>query len=231
MTFRSRSRSRCHRRPSSFFLSVTLAVLVAGCGKLARKAPPETEGEAPATSAALASTPTSVPPAASFNATPVSAFADAGDFDGKTPFDQAKKYAADGQLWMARLVLENEALSASGTSDEVMLLARICNDQGDQTCVDACTRKLGHAIKMDGGTFSVTQKTDAGSRATDSPETMRLGRLRDMILKKQYGPVRQALEPKVLDGSASPEEIRLLKVVCSKQNDRMCTALCDAKLR
>ncbi|WP_146646869.1 hypothetical protein [Labilithrix luteola] len=206
-------------------------MMVTGCGKLARKPPPtetktENENEAPA---ALGSAPASVPP--SFNATPVAAYADASDFDGNSPFEQAQKYAANGQLWMARLVLEKEALSPSGTSDEVVLLARICGDQGDTACMDACTRKLGHAVKTDGGTFSTTGKGGAGGRATDSPEVVQLGRLRDMVLKKQYGPVRQALEPKVLDGSASPEEIRLLKVVCGKQNDRMCVALCDAKLR
>lgn len=216
---------------SSLLLLSTFVMLAGGCGKLARKGASEGEGEAPASSGALAPAPTSVPPAASFNATPVSAFADASDFDGKSPFAQAQKYAADGQLWMARLVLENEALSSSGTSDEVLLLARICNEQGDRTCMDACTRKLGHAIKMDGGTLGVTGNVDAGGRATNSPESAKLARLRDMILKKQYGPVRQALEPKVLDGSASSEEIRLLEVVCNKQNDRMCVALCGAKLR
>ena len=42
---------------------------------------------------------------------------------------------------------------------------------------------------------------------------------------------RQMLEPKVLDGKASREEIRLLETICEKQGDRMCVALCDTKLK
>ena len=58
-----------------------------------------------------------------------------------------------------------------------------------------------------------------------------LARARDLVLKKQFDQARKALEPKVLDGKASREEIRLLKNICESQGDRMCVVVCEAKLK
>ena len=54
---------------------------------------------------------------------------------------------------------------------------------------------------------------------------------RDLVLKKKYKEARAILEPKVVDGKASNEEVRLLKTICKEQGDRMCVALCDTKLK
>jgi hypothetical protein len=50
-------------------------------------------------------------------------------------------------------------------------------------------------------------------------------------LRHQSQEARAILEPKVLDGKASKEEIRLLKSVCKAEKDRMCVALCNTKLK
>ena len=50
------------------------------------------------------------------------------------------------------------------------------------------------------------------------------------MLEAQLDPARKTLEPKVLDGKATREELRLLRTICDKQDDRMCVALCDSKL-
>jgi hypothetical protein len=138
-----------------------------------------------------------VPPAAPWSAMPVDTFADAGAIDSRTAYEQSVQYEASGQLWMARLVLESQALSPSGTRDEAELLLRICMRQPDDACVEACRKKLGRP-----------------PREADREEDN-----------------RKKLEPKVLDGKASKEEIRRLRAACAKQGDRMCVALCDAKLR
>ena len=169
-----------------------------------------------------------VPPAAPFNATPVADFADAGNLDGQTPYEQAKAYHAQGQLWMARLVLERKALGADATKDETELLVKICQDQQDEKCVDACAKKLGHKIKMlDGGASASAKSAAPEHKEPDSD----LARARDLVLKGQLDPARKTLEPRVLDGKASREEVRLLKTVCEQQRDRMCVALCDSKLK
>ena len=175
--------------------------------------------------------PDKVPPAAPFNATPVAQFVDAGSADGKPPFEQATFYEANGQLWMARLVLERKAFDSDGTPREVELLAKICQQQGDEPCVEACGKKLGRKIKLDGGAGRTA--ADAGAVAGQEhkePDT-ELARERDLVLKKQFDIARKALEPKVLDGKASREEIRLLQTICEQQRDRMCVALCTSKLK
>jgi hypothetical protein len=176
-----------------------------------------------------------VPPAAPFNATPVAQFADSGNLDTQSPYEQAKVFEANGQIWMARLVLERQALGSDGTKDETELLVKICQQQGDQACLDACGKKLGRKIKYDGGGApSVASTGSAGSAAVGQehkePDS-ELARARDLVLKMQYEPARKALEPKVLDGNASREEIRMLKTICQKQGDRMCVALCESKLK
>lgn len=176
-----------------------------------------------------------VPPAAPFNATPVAQFADAGNLEGQPPFEQAKVYEANGQLWMARLVLERQALGSDGTKDEAELLARICQAQADAPCLDECGKKLGRKIKLEAGAPSGAANTFPGGAVSVGGEHKEpdsdLARARDLVLKMKYEPARKALEPKVLDGKASREEIRLLKTICEKQGDRMCVALCESKLK
>jgi hypothetical protein len=177
---------------------------------------------------ASVSTPASVeivPPAA-FSAVPVGQFADAGDIDGKPPYEQAKEYFATGQLWKARLILESQALSEGATAQETELLANICNRQGDQTCVEKCSTKLGRKLKFDGG---VAPGTSAGG-VHQEPDTD-LSRARDLFLKGKLDEAHQLLEPKVLDGKASKEETRMLKTICDKEGNRMCVALCNSKLK
>jgi hypothetical protein len=215
---------RLHRAGGIAALALALA-LVLSCKR--KDAANETEtrtGPVP-----TASVPEVVPPAAPFNATPVAQYADAGNLDTQSPYEQAKVFEANGQLWMARLVLERTALGSGATKDETELLAKICEQQGDETCLAACGKKLGRKMKYDGGTASARPAAVAGQEHTE-PDT-ELARARDLVLKMQYEPARKSLEPKVLDGKASREEIRMLKTICEKQGDRMCVALCDSKLR
>jgi hypothetical protein len=176
-----------------------------------------------------------VPPAAPFNATPVAQFADAGNLDTQPPYEQARVFEANGQIWMARLVLERKALGDDATKDETELLVKICQQQGDTACLDACGRKLGRKIKYDAGAPASAGSSAAAPGAAVGQEhkepDSELARARDLVLKMQYEPARKALEPKVLDGKASREEIRMLKTICEKQGDRMCVALCESKLK
>lgn len=212
---------------------VGLAWVVTGLGACKPKDPPPDPNEVrPA--AVTASVPEVVPPAAPFNATPVAKFADAGNIDGQPPFEQATFYEGNGQLWMARLVLERKALGSDATPQETELLAKICQQQGDAECLEACSAKLGRKIKLDGGVARAS--TDAGKPGAvagqehKEPDT-ELARARDLVLKKQFDIARKSLEPKVLDGKASREEIRLLQNICEQQRDRMCVALCASKLK
>ena len=204
--------------------------LAAGCDRTPKDAPEPREAAA----AAVASVPDHVPPAAPFNATPVAAPAVTGNLDTQPPFEQAKVFESNGQLWMARLVLEKKALASDATNEETELLAHICQQQGDVACLDACGKKLGRKIKLDGGAPAVASSHPSSSPSAGSehkePDT-ELARARDLVLKMQFEPARKMLEPRVLDGKASREEIRMLKTICEKQGDRMCVALCDAKLR
>lgn len=177
--------------------------------------------------------PDKVPPIAPLNGGPLPAL-DAGNLDDQTPFEQAKVFESNGQLWMGRLVLEKKALGADGTKEEAELLAKICQQQSDETCVEACGAKLGRKIKFDASappapSASSSARTDAGhdTRASDTE----LARARDLFKDMQFAAARKTLEPRVLDGRASRDEIRLLRSICEKQSDRMCIALCDAKLK
>lgn len=199
------------------------------------KDPPPDPGEARDAAPVVSSSAREVvPPAAPFNATPVAKFADAGNIDGQPPFEQATIYEGNGQLWMARLVLERKALGSDATTAETELLAKICMQQNDVSCVDKCSVKLGRKIKFDGGV--PVSAADAGKPGAvtgqehQEPDT-ELARTRDLVLKKQFDLARKQLEPKVLDGKASREEIRLLETICEKQRDRMCVALCESKLK
>lgn len=212
------------KRDLVLFPLVVVGVLASstGCKK------PQPEDPPPPTT--ISSAPPPVPPAASFNATPAAQFADAAPTSGLTPLEQARSYRASGQLWMARLHLETRALSASGTKEEAELLLDICMEQRDEACVEKCGEKLHRKIKFDAGgppppPASVTNAPEHREPDTD------LARARDLLLKGQFGPSRKLLEPKVLDGTASREEVRLLKTICEREGDRMCVALCNTKLK
>jgi hypothetical protein len=205
---------------SSLFVLLAASLVTAAC--TTKKAPAD-EVSAPVTASATGTA--TVPPVA-FSSTPLEGFADAGPIDGKTPFDQARAYEASGQHWMARLVLEKKALGADGTTPELELLAVICHTQGDDACVEECGRRLGKKLKFDGG----APKMALAASEHKEPESD-LAKARDHLLQHRLTEARALLEPKVLDGKASKEEVRLLKSVCKEQGDRMCVALCDAKLR
>lgn len=202
------------------FIAMPLVAVVApgGCSKKQPDDPPPP----------VVSTTATVPPVAlSGEATPVSAFADAASIDGKTPYEQARIYEENGQLWMARLVLEKKALGPDATKAETELLAAICHEQSDEACVEECSKKLGRKLKFDGG-MPARPKLDAGEHKEPDSE---MAKARDLLLKHKLKEARDILEPKVIDNKASKEEIRLLRNICKEQSDRMCMALCDAKLK
>jgi len=217
-------------RPRLLVTPVVTALVALGACK--PKEPPADVPDAALTTSS--GVPEVVPPAAPFNATPVAQFADAGNIEGKSPFEQATFYEANGQLWMARLVLERQALGSDATKQETELLVKICQQQEDASCIDACSKKLGRKIKLAGGAPSAA--ADAGKAGAvagqehKEPDT-ELARARDLVLKMQFDVARKSLEPKVLDGKATREEVRLLKTICEKQGDRMCVALCESKLK
>ena len=220
-------------KPSALLLASIAAFSAGLLGSACKPKDPPDSRDTPATSTSVSSAPEKVPPASPLNATPVAQFADAGNIDGQPPFEQARFYEANGQLWMARLVLERKALGSDATTDETELLAKVCMQQNDESCVEQCGKKLGRKIK-----FTATAPKDTGPPAASAsvgsehkePETD-LSRARDLVLKNDYENARKTLEPKVLDGKASREEVRMLKTICQKQSDRMCMALCDAKLK
>ncbi|HEY8077500.1 MAG TPA: hypothetical protein VIF62_25415 [Labilithrix sp.] len=167
-----------------------------------------------------------VPPQ-TYNGTPVAAFGEAGVDDGKTPLDQARAYEASGQLWLARLVLEPKALGSDGTKEEAELLGSICARQGDADCVDRASKRAGHKIAFDAG---APGKVDVGMHAEPDNDA---AKARAMLLKGDLAGAHQLLEPKVIGGAASKEEIRLLRTVCKQEGEqqKMCVALCDSKLK
>ena len=152
-------------------------------------------------------------------AQPVSAFADAGPED-KTPFEQAKDYHAHGQNWVARLLVEKHALSSEGTKDEAELLLDICKAQNDGACVQECAKKLGRKISFDGGASAAPAVT------AERPVETNFTKARDLHLKKRDKEARALLEPRVIEGKASAEEVNLLSQICTLQKDKLCVALC-----
>lgn len=198
--------------------------LFVGSSACKKPTPPPNPDQASSASPSAAET---VPPAAFAQGAPGSVLGDAGSLDGQTPYEQARAYEANGQLWLARLGLEKKALGSSGTTDEVELLARICHAQKDRACVEACEKKLGKKIKLD--VVGARRSVDLGKKH-EEPETD-FTRARAHLLAQRYKDAREILEPKVIDGKGSKEEIRLLRSVCKQESDRMCVALCDAKLK
>lgn len=195
-----------------------------GCSKKGSGDRPAPAQSAPATTQGAAG-PATVPPVL-LSAAPVAEFSDAASAGGKPPYEQAVAYEANGQLWLARLVLERKALGPDGTPREVELLAGICQEQGDEICVDACSARLGRKLELDAG---VGRRRVAATGEHEEPSSD-AARARDLILAHRPVDARKLLEAKVIDGRASKEEVRLLKTACQEQGDRMCIALCDAKL-
>lgn len=148
---------------------------------------------------------------------PLESFSEAGIDEGsKSTYEQAKAYVDDGRVWPARLILEKKALGDTGTRDEVLLLQRICEDQNDQDCVDACITKSGGKIKA---------RRDAGAK----PSAMSAAQ--DLLKKGKTAQAKKLLEPDVVSGAAPREQIELLRVVCGKLKDKACIAMSDAKLK
>lgn len=161
-----------------------------------------------------------------FDPAPLNAFSDASTIDGKTPLEQARVYESNGQLWLARLVLEPKALASDGTKEEATLLGSICARQGDAACVDRCSAKVGKKLTFDAGVAGGS--LDAGVHKEPDTDA---ARARAMFLSGDLKGAHELLEPKLLANKANKEEIRILKQVCEKEENKMCVALCDAKLR
>lgn len=64
---------------------------------------------------------------------------------GEDALSQAKSYQAKGQSAVARLVLEKKALGPSGTKEEKAFLAALCQEEGDDECVQKASGKSGDA--------------------------------------------------------------------------------------
>ena len=199
-----------------------LLLVVSSIPAACSKKPPPLRDEAPPP---IVSATATVPPVA-FSGTPVADFADASSIDGQTPYAQARAYEASGQYWLARLVLEKKALGSEGTKEEIELLALICHHQDDASCVEDCSGRLGKKLKFDAGAPRLP--IDAGEHKEPDTDFVRA---RAHLLGDRLKEAREILEPKVIDGKASKEEVRLLKSVCKQQGNRMCVALCDAKLK
>jgi hypothetical protein len=164
------------------------------------------------------------PPAsvALIEATPVTAFLEAGVGD-ESDVAHVRDLAKNGQVWMARLLIEPRALSPQGTREELELLLDLCSRQGDDACVQNCAGKLGRKV-------SAPMRPDAGARDAGAAASD-LGRAKELVAAKQPQKARALLEPKVLAGNASVAEIKLLGEICKGQGDKMCVALCEAKAK
>lgn len=203
----------------------SLAALFAG-GVLAQDCKPgskKTADDPPPPPPVIPSATTPVP-----QAMPVADFdAAMPNLEGKSALETARIYESRGQDWMAQMSLEKKALGHDGTKAETEFLAYICFKRDDEDCMKKCELKLGKKLRFDGG--APRGPIDAGRDPKEA--TSDVVKARDFILKKDWDSARPLLEPRVLEGKASKEEIRLLKQVCQGQGDRMCVALCDAKLK
>lgn len=194
-------------------MRATAQVVLLGLGTLcagACKPSGAQEDKRPAPSASVAP----------IEATPVTAFLEAGVAD-ESDIAHVRELAKNGQVWMARLLIEPRALSPQGTREELELLLDLCGRQGDDACVQNCSTKLGRKAP-------VVLRPDAGARDAGAPASD-LTRARDFVTAKQPQRARTLLEPKVLGGTASLGEIKLLGEICKAQGDKMCVALCEAK--
>lgn len=176
----------------------------------------------PPSAASVDTTPPPTPPAM-----PVAEFdASIEALEGKTPLESAHIYVDRGQYWMAQMSLEKKALGPSGTKAEAEYLGYICFMRDEPECITKCEAKIGKKLKFDGGLAAAP----ASARVHEEPKND-LAAARDHVLKKEYKEAHELLMPKVVDGKASKEEIRVLKQACQGEGDRVCIALCDAKLK
>lgn len=173
------------------------------------------------------------PPPVVESATPVPRAMPIGEFDaslepvdGKTPLEQARIYEARGQLWMAQMALEPKALGPDGTKTETEFLAWICHQRDEEECLQKCEVKLKKKLKFDAGAPAPRSEPQEHKEPTSE-----VARARDLVLKEKWKDAHAILAPRVLEGKGTKEEIRLLKQVCQHEGDRMCVALCDAKLK
>jgi hypothetical protein len=186
------------------------------------------EDDQPAQTATVTQTPPP-PPMPTLSAQPLSDFMPDGGDDTVT---QAHQYEAHGQLWLARLMMEPRAFSEDAKTEDVAFLAKICDEQDDDQCVTRCNGKLPKNLQLpvrkhDGGN-APSSLPSASGRPDDNGD---FGRAQKLFLGGKPKDARAILEPKVLDGRASREEVRLLREVCKSQNDRMCVELCNSKLK
>jgi len=198
-------------------LSLTLALV---CGCKARSSDASSQPQAEPPPAPVASEPP-VPQAMPLDELDASL----EPVEGMTPLEQARIYESRGQLWMAQMVLEKSALGAKGTKPELELLGTICQRRDDGECVARCEAKLGRRLPpRSPRSHDAGAMVNAAGREHHEPES-------DLALHEEWSAARAVLQPKLLSGKASKEEMRLLKKVCQHEGDRLCVALCDAKLK
>ena len=201
---------------------LTMGLSFATCASQCRKKTTTTDD--PAIASAVASADPPPPPV--YNGTPLKEFADAAAIDGKPPIERSQFFYDDGQYWLARLLIEPTAFSEDSPKAEAELLAKICQAQLDQECLDKCSRRLGRKLVMgDAGA------RDAGAAPEHKEPDTDAARARALVLDNKDAEARAILEPKVLGGKPAPEEVRLLRAICKRQKDQMCVALCDTKVK
>jgi hypothetical protein len=207
-------------------LSLSLLALMAASGALPAACERKIgeDDPKPATQAT-----TTLPTVPSYSAIPVSDFNLDGGDDVLT---LATKYEANGQYWLARLLMEPRALSEDGKTEDLVLLARICDKQEDDACVIKCNARLPKNLqlpvkKREAGARAPMPSSLASARPDDNTD---FGKAQRFLLTGKSQDARAVLEPKFLGGRASLDEIRLLREVCKSQGDRMCVAMCNSKL-
>lgn len=165
------------------------------------------------------------PPPALIPGLPAAALVDAAvDPSSGTPYEQAVTYHASGQVWLARLVLEKQALGGEAKPRETELLARLCAEQADEECLHKCETRLGKKLSLDGGAGRAGKglpSAEAPPEETDATKAQR------MVLAGDHESARQLLLPKLVDKKINEGELRILRAACEHQRDTMCVLACD----
>jgi len=104
----------------------------------------------------------------------------------------------------ARKMLEPRVFSGRGTIDEARMLKAICRHQKDAACVARANQIL---VEM------ATRSPDAGSPVDAGAQT---------VLDEGESKARRMLEPRVMSGRATIDEVRMLKAICRHQKDTEC---------
>ncbi len=165
------------------------------------------------------------PPPALIPGAPVATFADAAvDPSTGTPYEQAVTYHASGQVWLARLVLEKQALGGEAAPRETELLAKLCAEQADADCLHKCETRLGKKLSLDGG---VARAGKGLPSVEPEPEETDAVKAQRMVLAGDHEAARQLLQPKLVDKKISEAELRVLRAACEHQRDTMCVLACD----